>query len=153
MVVTRFLLLDRLEKAMVLAACTALAGLLAPAFVPAKAQQIILRCTPPLVANADGTDCVRPAVQAKTPDRLTAFSIRVPDGRHLGLFRKTGNKSWVGPSLDSNAMVQWSEEDADSLSLVLYTETPRIRTMTVYGDDSVSSSGLPGGSVLGDRAY
>jgi hypothetical protein len=119
----------------------------------AYAQQILLTCTPPLVANSDGTDCVRPAAQQKTPDRLTAFSIRAGDGRHLGLYVKTGSNTWTGPSLDSNVTVQWSQEDAGSASLVLYTETPRIRTLIVHDNDDVSSSGLPGGSVLGERAY
>jgi hypothetical protein len=119
----------------------------------ANAQQILLTCTPPLVANSDGTDCVRPAAQQKTPDRLTAFSIRAGDGRHLGLYVKTGSNTWTGPSLDSNVTVQWSQEDAGSASLVLYTETPRIRTLIVHDNDDVSSSGLPGGSVLGERAY
>lgn len=119
----------------------------------ANAQQILLTCTPPLVANSDGTDCVRPAAQKNTPDRLTAFSIRAGDGRHLGLYVKIGSKTWTGPSLDSDATVQWSQEGADSASLVLYTETPRVRTLIVLDNDDVSSSGLPGGSVLGDRAY
>jgi len=145
--------LERLGKATLIAACAAMIGSLSLLPQPAQSQRIILKCTPPLVANSDGTDCVRPAVQEKTPDRLTAFSIRTTDGRHLGLYRKTSKTTWVGPSLDSDEVTEWTETGADKGSLVLYTETPRVRTMQVYGDDSVASSGLPNGSVLGDRAY
>ncbi len=136
---------------------TALAGiaLTSAALAPAQAQtpQIILQCTAPLVANADGTDCVQPDLPAKGPANLTAFSIRAGDGQHIGLFIKTGPKSWVGPSLDGGPDTQWSETAADTGGLVLYTEIPRIRTLIVYAGGRVASSGLPGGSVLGDRQY
>ena len=75
---------------------------------PAQAQQIILRCTRPLVANSDGTDCVRPAAQQKKPGGLTAFAIRKPNGQQVGLFRKTGNNAWVGRIPIGEAVVQWS---------------------------------------------
>lgn len=119
---------------------------------PAQAQQIILRCTPPLVATSDGTDCVRPAAQQKTPDRLTAFAIRKPTGQQVGLFIKTGNNTWVGPSLHGGGNIQWTAGKGSG-GLVLYTKTSRNTSIAIHADGSVFSSYLPVGSVLGDRAY
>ncbi|WP_346907845.1 hypothetical protein [uncultured Roseibium sp.] len=119
---------------------------------PAQAQQIILRCTPPLVANSDGTDCVRPAAQQKKPGGLTAFAIRKPNGQQVGLYRKTGNNTWVGPIPNGGGVVQWSAR-SDSRSLLLYRKVPTKITIGVYDDGSVVAPGLPVGSVLGDRAY
>lgn len=144
---------ERLGKAMVIGACAAAMGPLSLASAQAQAPQIIVRCVAPLVLSEDGTDCVRPAVAPKTPDRLTAFAIKAGDGSILGLFRKIGSDTWMGPSLDSGDDVAWLETDADSSSLVLYTEVPRIRTLVVYDDATVSSSGLPGGSVVYESAY
>lgn len=87
-----------------------------------------------------------------TPDHLVSFDI-VVNGTSVGSFRKTGADVWQGPSLDSGEIVTWSQEDADALSLVLYTETPRIRTLSVYSDDTVSSSGLPSGATISRAAY
>ena len=56
---------------------------------PAQAQQILLVCTPPLVANSDGTDCVRPAPKAKTscPAFLQPFQGRCIEPNHYIKFR------------------------------------------------------------------
>jgi hypothetical protein len=121
---------------------------------PAKAQQIILKCTPPLIANRDGTDCIRPAAQAKTLDRLTAFSIRVSDGRHLGLYRKQDGHFWVGPSLFGGGDKQWLQQyDGTSRLTLLSSHGSNEMWLTVDESGTVVSPDLPRGSVLGDRAY
>lgn len=86
------------------------------------------------------------AAPQTTPDRLSSF-VLATGGAQLN-FRRTGPTTWEGPSPDNGQVVQWSQEDADSASLVLYTETPRIRTMTVYDDDTASCSCFSGGSAV-----
>ena len=88
-----------------------------------------------------------PAAAAQiTPDRLASFVIQTNAGALP--FQRTGPSTWEGTSPDSGEIVQWSQEDADSLSLVLYTENPRIRTLTVYSDDTASCSCFSDGIVV-----
>ena len=87
-----------------------------------------------------------------TPDNLVSFDV-MANGARVGSFRKIGTNLWEGPSSDSGRIVQWSQEDADSLSLVVYTEDPRIRTLIVYGDDTVGSAGLPDNATMSRAAY
>ena len=146
--------MNRLGGALGLIAATA--GLSLTSASPTLAQMqlpnMVVQCVAPLVLSKDGTACVRPAEPTRTPDHLTAFSIRAGDGRILGLFSKTGGNTWTGPSLDGGAIVQWSAS-SDSRELVLYTENPKIRTLLVEDDRTVNSSGLPKGSVLYESVY
>lgn len=149
MISSRIAGLGRLKKAMLIGACAATIG--APA--EADSPRIILKCIAPLVPNSDGTDCVRPEAPQKTGDRLTAFSIRTADGRVMGLFRKTGPGTWAGPNLRGSGYVDYTAR-SDSLTLILYTETPQITTVNVYVDTGeVSSSALPPGTVIYESAY
>lgn len=108
----------------------------------AAAQQRAAAQNQPAAATATQT----------TPDHLVSFDV-MANGALIGSFRKTGADVWQGPSLDSGEIVTWSQEGADALSLVLYTENPRVRTLSVYNDDTVSSSGLPSGTTISRAAY
>lgn len=65
---------QRLEKVLLAAALFLGAGAANLASVPAQAQmpRIVVQCVAPLVPNADGTDCVRPAAGHRSCPRLMA---------------------------------------------------------------------------------
>ena len=92
------------------------------------------------------------AVPQTTMDHLVSFDILTGSGATLAGYRKTGDSTWEGPHPDSGQIVQWSGR-ADAGSVVLYTDGPPIRTVTVYADDSVSSSGLPTGGSISRAVY
>jgi len=79
--------------------------------------------------------------EPRTPDRLIGFDVTV-DATLLGSFAKIGPVTWEGPHPDNGQVVTWTETRADHRTLELFTETPRIRTLTVRSDGRITALGL-----------
>lgn len=74
---------------------------------------------------------------------LVSFDlVKGPSEQLVGTFRRIDGATWEGPYPSTGAPVQWSAR-ADGASLILYTENPRITTITLYTDTmDISSSAM-----------
>lgn len=115
-------------------ACLVAAALVLPACLPGFGREA------PAVAAG-------PVAVPRTPDRLISFEV-LAGATSFGSFYKFGPVAWEGPHPDNGQIVTWTETSADRLGLVLFTATPRIRTLTVRNDGRVTALGLTNGILL-----